>query len=120
VRLIHPRWPLYVNFRARGNRFMRAATLDRGRGTKRRQRPAPRLSYWAPPTPCNRAFAEARPIGVEFGSGLRPAFPGQFWPPASRWTSKRSGGKRLYRSCFLLAAGRAGPKLTVGYVQRRA
>ena len=70
VRLIHPRWPLDVI--PREDQSLHAGRdLDRGRGY-RRQRPF--RAGTARRRLCGHpAFAEARI--VEFGSGLRPAFP---------------------------------------------
>src|SRR5215468_3359774 len=70
VRLIHPRWPLYVIPRGDG-RFMLGATSIEAEDNGVSVRSALELlgaAYVVHP-----AFAEARI--VEFGAGLRPAFP---------------------------------------------
>ncbi len=74
VRLIHPRWPLYVIPRG-GNREARI---------------------------------------VEFGSGLRPAFPDNL--PRIAVHKQKIAVNGLYRHGFLLAPALA--ELTLGYVQR--
>jgi glycine oxidase len=59
------------------------------------------------------AFAEARII--EFGSGLRPAFPDNL-PRISVGRNERIEVNGLYRHGFLLAPALA--ELTLGYVDR--
>jgi len=59
------------------------------------------------------AFAEARII--EFGSGLRPAFPDNL-PRISVGRNERIEVNGLYRLGFLLAPALA--ELTLGYVDR--
>ena len=70
VRLMHPRWPLYVIPRD-NNRFMIGATSieSEDRGVSVRSA----LELLSAAYAVHPAFAEARI--VEFGSGLRPAFP---------------------------------------------
>ncbi|HWL18418.1 MAG TPA: FAD-dependent oxidoreductase, partial [Bradyrhizobium sp.] len=70
VRLIHPRWPLYVIPRE-NNRFMLGATSIEAEDTGVSVRSA--LELLGAAYAVHPAFAEARI--VEFGSGLRPAFP---------------------------------------------
>ena len=70
VRLIHPRWPLYVIPRGDG-RFMLGATSIEAEDTGVSVRSA--LELLGAAYAVHPAFAEARI--VEFGSGLRPAFP---------------------------------------------
>src|SRR5260221_10487698 len=70
VRLIHPRWPLYVIPRG-GNRFMLGATSSEAEDNGVSVRSA--LELLGAAYAVHPAFAEARI--VEFGSGLRPAFP---------------------------------------------
>src|SRR5229473_3596994 len=109
VRLIHPRWPLYVIPRG-GNRFMLGATSIEAEDSGVSVRSALELlgaAYVVHP-----AFAEARI--VEFGSGLRPAFPDNL--PRIAIDKDRILVNGLYRHGFLLAPALA--ELTVGYVQR--
>src|SRR5258708_32012225 len=70
VRLIHPRWPLYVIPRE-DNFFMLGATSIEAEDTGASGRSA--LELLGAAYAVHPAFAEARI--VEFGSGLRPAFP---------------------------------------------
>ena len=70
VRLIHPRWPLYVIPRD-DNLFMLGATSIEAEDTGVSVRSA--LELLGAAYAVHPAFAEARI--VEFGSGLRPAFP---------------------------------------------
>ena len=70
VRLIHPRFPLYVIPRGDG-RFMLGATSIESEDTGVSVRSA--LELLGAAYAVHPAFAEARI--VEFGSGLRPAFP---------------------------------------------
>jgi glycine oxidase len=70
VRLIHPRWPLYVIPREE-NLFMLGATSIESEDTGVSVRSA--LELLSAAYTVHPAFAEARI--VEFGSGLRPAFP---------------------------------------------
>ncbi|MGY3469538.1 glycine oxidase [Bradyrhizobium sp. LM6.11] len=70
VRLIHPRWPLYVIPRE-DNRFMLGATSIEAEDTGVSVRSA--LELLGAAYAVHPAFGEARI--VEFGSGLRPAFP---------------------------------------------
>ena len=72
VRLIHPRWPLYVIPRG-DNKFMLGATSIEAEDTGVSVRSA--LELLGAAYAVHPAFAEARI--VEFGSGLRPAYPGQ-------------------------------------------
>src|SRR5277367_5467740 len=70
VRLIHPRWPLYVIPRG-ANRFMLGATSIEAEDTGVSVRSA--LELLGAAYAVHPAFGEARI--VEFGSGLRPAYP---------------------------------------------
>jgi glycine oxidase len=109
VRLIHPRWPLYVIPRG-DNRFMLGATSIEAEDTGVSVRSALELlgaAYVVHP-----AFAEARI--VEFGSGLRPAFPDNL--PRIAINNEKIAVNGLYRHGFLLAPALA--ELTLGYVQR--
>jgi glycine oxidase len=109
VRLIHPRWPLYVIPRG-DNRFMLGATSIEAEDTGVSVRSALELlgaAYVVHP-----AFAEARI--VEFGAGLRPAFPDNL--PRIDIEQERISVNGLYRHGFLLAPALA--ELTLAYVAR--
>ena len=109
VRLIHPRWPLYVIPRGDG-RFMLGATSieaeDRGVSVRSA------LELLGAAYAVHPAFAEARII--EFGSGLRPAFPDNL--PRIAIDQNRIAVNGLYRHGFLLAPALA--ELTLAYVAR--
>jgi glycine oxidase len=111
VRLIHPRWPLYVIPRG-GNRFMLGATSIEAEDSGVSVRSA--LELLGAAYAVHPAFAEARI--VEFGSGLRPAFPDNL--PRIAIDNERIAVNGLYRHGFLLAPALA--ELTLGYVQRGA
>jgi glycine oxidase len=109
IRLIHPRWPLYVIPRG-DNKFMLGATSIEAEDTGVSVRSALELlgaAYVVHP-----AFAEARI--VEFGSGLRPAYPDNL--PRIAINNEKIAVNGLYRHGFLLAPALA--ELTLGYVQR--
>ncbi|MFQ3455864.1 FAD-dependent oxidoreductase [Bradyrhizobium sp. UFLA01-814] len=109
VRLIHPRWPLYVIPRGDG-RFMLGATSIEAEDNGVSVRSALELlgaAYVVHP-----AFAEARI--VEFGAGLRPAFPDNL--PKIRIEQERITVNGLYRHGFLLAPALA--ELTLAYLAR--
>ncbi|MCA6122291.1 FAD-dependent oxidoreductase [Bradyrhizobium sp. WSM 1704] len=109
VRLIHPRWPLYVIPRGDG-RFMLGATSIEAEDTGVSVRSALELlgaAYVVHP-----AFGEARI--VEFGAGLRPAFPDNL--PKIRIEPERITVNGLYRHGFLLAPALA--ELTLAYLAR--
>jgi glycine oxidase len=109
VRLIHPRWPLYIIPRAE-HQFMIGATSieaeDRGVSVRSA------LELLSAAYAVHPAFAEARI--VEFGSGLRPAFPDNL--PRIAIEGNRIAVNGLYRHGFLLAPALA--ELTLGYVER--
>ncbi|WP_454630812.1 FAD-dependent oxidoreductase [Bradyrhizobium cenepequi] len=109
VRLIHPRWPLYVIPRGDG-RFMLGATSIEAEDTGVSVRSA--LELLGAAYAVHPAFAEARIL--EFGSGLRPAFPDNL--PRIRIDKDRISVNGLYRHGFLLAPALA--ELTVGYIAR--
>ncbi|HXL14120.1 MAG TPA: FAD-dependent oxidoreductase [Bradyrhizobium sp.] len=109
VRLIHPRWPLYVIPRGR-NRFMLGATTIEAEDTGVSVRSA--LELLGAAYAVHPAFAEARI--VEFGSGLRPAFPDNL--PRIAINNEKIAVNGLYRHGFLLAPALA--ELTLGYVER--
>lgn len=70
VRLIHPRWSIYIVPRA-GNRFLIGATSIESEDNRVSVRSA--LELLTAAYAVHPAFGEARI--VEFGAGLRPAFP---------------------------------------------
>lgn len=109
VRLMHPRWPLYVIPRA-DNRFMLGATSieSEDRGVSVRSA----LELLGAAYAVHPAFAEARI--VEFGAGLRPALPDNL--PRIAIDKQRISVNGLYRHGFLLAPALA--ELTLAYVQR--
>ena len=109
VRLIHPRWPLYVIPRE-DNRFMLGATSIEAEDTGVSVRSA--LELLGAAYAVHPAFAEARI--VEFGSGLRPAFPDNL--PRIAIDAQRIAVNGLYRHGFLLAPALA--ELTLAYVER--
>ena len=109
VRLIHPRWPLYVIPRGQ-NRFMLGATSIEAEDTGVSVRSA--LELLGAAYAVHPAFAEARI--VEFGSGLRPAFSDNL--PRIAVRNQRIAVNGLYRHGFLLAPALA--ELTLGYIAR--
>ena len=109
VRLIHPRWPLYVIPRE-GNLFMLGATSIEAEDTGVSVRSA--LELLGAAYAVHPAFAEARI--VEFGSGLRPAFPDNL--PRIAVDEQRIAVNGLYRHGFLIAPALA--ELTLNYVAR--
>jgi len=109
VRLIHPRFPLYVIPRGDG-RFMLGATSIETEDTGVSVRSA--LELLGAAYAVHPAFAEARI--VEFGSGLRPAYPDTL--PRISIEQQRIAVNGLYRHGFLLAPALA--ELTLGYVAR--
>ena len=109
VRLIHPRWPLYIIPRA-DHQFMIGATSieaeDRGVSVRSA------LELLSAAYAVHPAFAEARI--VEFGAGLRPAFPDNL--PRIAIKGDKIAVNGLYRHGFLLAPALA--ELTLGYIER--
>jgi glycine oxidase len=108
VRLIHPRWPLYIVPRPKGRYLIGATTIeseDAGLVTVRSALELLTAAYTVHP-----AFGDARI--VEFGAGLRPAFPDH--APRIRVEGERIAVNGLYRHGFLLAPALA--ELTVNYV----
>jgi glycine oxidase len=111
VRLIHPRWPLYVI--PRGDfRFMLGATSIESEDSGVSVRSA--LELLGAAYAVHPAFAEARIL--EFGAGLRPAYPDNL--PRISVEQERIAVNGLYRHGFLLAPALA--ELTLGYVERGA
>ena len=111
VRLIHPRWPLYVIPRGDG-KFMLGATSIEAEDTGVSVRSA--LELLGAAYAVHPAFAEARI--VEFGSGLRPAFPDNL--PRITMVQNKIAVNGLYRHGFLLAPALA--ELTLAHVERGA
>jgi glycine oxidase len=109
VRLIHPRWPLYVIPRE-DNLFMLGATSIEAEDTGVSVRSA--LELLGAAYAVHPAFAEARI--VEFGSGLRPAFPDNL--PRIAIDNQKIAVNGLYRHGFLIAPALA--ELTLSYVAR--
>jgi glycine oxidase len=109
VRLVHPRWPLYVIPRGQ-HRFMLGATTIEAEDTGVSVRSA--LELLGAAYAVHPAFSEARI--VEFGSGLRPAFPDNL--PRIAIDNEKIAVNGLYRHGFLLAPALA--ELTLGYVER--
>jgi glycine oxidase len=97
VRLLHPRWPIYIVPRGNG-RFMLGATMIEseraGHVTARSAMELLNAAYALHP-----AFAEAEII--EFGSDLRPAFPDNL--PRIRKDGRTLYINGLFRHGFLLA-----------------
>jgi glycine oxidase len=109
VRLIHPRWPLYVIPRE-DNLFMLGATSIEAEDSGVSVRSA--LELLGAAYAVHPAFGEARI--VEFGSGLRPAFSDNLPRIGIRDNTIAVNG--LYRHGFLIAPALA--ELTLQYVQR--
>lgn len=109
VRLIHPRWPLYVIPRE-DNLFMLGATSIEAEDTGVSVRSA--LELLGAAYAVHPAFGEARI--VEFGSGLRPAYPDNLPRIGVRGGNISVNG--LYRHGFLLAPALA--ELTLSFVER--
>jgi glycine oxidase len=109
VRLIHPRWPLYIIPRA-NNQFMIGATSIEREDDGVSVRSA--LELLSAAYAVHPAFGEARI--VEIGSGLRPAFPDNL--PRIAIDNQKIAVNGLYRHGFLLAPALA--ELTLGYVER--
>jgi glycine oxidase len=109
VRLIHPRWPLYIIPRA-DHQFMIGATSIEREDDGVSVRSA--LELLSAAYAVHPAFGEARI--VEIGSGLRPAFPDNL--PRIAIDNQHIAVNGLYRHGFLLAPALA--ELTLGYVAR--
>jgi glycine oxidase len=109
VRLIHPRWPLYVIPRE-DHLFMLGATSIEAEDTGVSVRSA--LELLGAAYAVHPAFAEARI--VEFGSGLRPAYPDNL--PRIAIDDNRISVNGLYRHGFLIAPALA--ELTLSFVER--
>lgn len=109
IRLLHPRWPLYVVPRL-GNRFLIGATSIESEGEGVSLRSAMELMTAA--YALHPAFAEARI--VELGAALRPAFPDNH--PRIAIDGERITVNGLYRHGFLIAPALA--ELTLAQVHQ--
>jgi glycine oxidase len=109
VRLMHPRWPLYIIPRE-NHRFMIGATSIEREDDGVSVRSA--LELLSAAYAVHPAFGEARI--VEIGAGLRPAFPDNL--PRIAIDKNRIAVNGLFRHGFLLAPALA--ELTLGYVAR--
>ena len=107
VRLIHPRWSLYIVPRA-DNRFLIGASTLESEDTGVSVRAA--LELLSAAYAVHPAFGEARI--VEFGAALRPAFPDNL--PRVTVDNRRISVNGLYRHGFLLAPALA--EITVAHV----
>jgi glycine oxidase len=96
VRLLHPRWPLYIVPRP-GNRFLIGATSIESEDEGVSLRSA--LELLTAAYALHPGFAEARII--EFGAALRPAFPDNH--PRITLGGGRIAVNGLYRHGFLIA-----------------
>ncbi len=107
VRLLHPRWPLYIVPRGDGRFLIGATTIE-----SERQDVSVRsaLELLTAAYALHPAFAEARI--VEIGAGLRPAFPDNL--PRIQVNGEQIAVNGLYRHGFLLAPALA--ELTLNYV----
>jgi glycine oxidase len=107
VRLIHPRWSLYIVPRD-GNRFLIGATTIESEEVRVSVRSA--LELLTAAYSVHPAFGEARI--VDFGAGLRPAFPDNL--PRVVVGNRAITVNGLYRHGFLLAPALA--EVTVAHV----
>ena len=108
VRLIHPRWPIYIVPRPDG-RFLIGATTIESEDLGVSVRSA--LELLSAAYALHPIFGEARI--VEVGAGLRPALPDH--APRIRIEGRRIAVNGLYRHGFLLAPALA--ELTLNYVR---
>jgi glycine oxidase len=113
VRLIHPRWPIYIIPRGDG-RFMIGATAieSEDRGVTLRSA----LELLSAAYAVHPAFGEARIL--ELGANLRPALPDNLPRIAISADRRVIAVNGLYRHGFLLAPALA--ELTLNYVTRGA
>ena len=113
VRLVHPRWPIYIIPRGDG-RFMIGATAIESEDHGMTVRSA--LELLSAAYAVHPAFGEARIL--EFGAGLRPALPDNLPRITVSADRRMIAVNGLYRHGFLLAPALA--ELTVNYVTRGA
>lgn len=111
IRLLHPRWPLYIVPREQG-RFLVGATAIEREDRDVSVRSA--LELLTAAYALHPAFAEARI--AEIGAGLRPAFPDNL--PRIQVDGEKIAVNGLYRHGFLLAPALA--ELTLNYVAHGA
>ena len=97
VRLMHPRWPLYVVPRAGGRFLIGASTIESEDASGVTLRSA--LELMTAAYTLHPAFGEARVL--ELGAALRPAFPDH--APRIEVSGDRMSVNGLYRHGFLLA-----------------
>jgi glycine oxidase len=109
IRLVHPRWPLYIVPRG-GNRFLIGATSIEADDEGVSVRSALELLTGA--YAVHPAFAEARIVDI--GAALRPAFPDNL--PRVTVNHSRISVNGLYRHGFLLAPALA--EITVAHMLR--
>jgi len=109
IRLVHPRWPLYIVPRA-GSRFLIGATSIEADDEGVSVRSALELLTGA--YAVHPAFAEARIVDI--GAALRPAFPDNL--PRVTVNHSRISVNGLYRHGFLLAPAVA--EITVAHMLR--
>jgi glycine oxidase len=109
IRLVHPRWPLYIVPRV-GNRFLIGATSIEADDEGVSVRSALELLTGA--YAVHPAFAEARIVDI--GAALRPAFPDNL--PRVTVNHSRISVNGLYRHGFLLAPALA--EITVAHMLR--
>jgi len=108
IRVLHPRWSLYVVPRARHRFFIGATSIEaEDDGVSVRSA----LELLTAAYAVHPAFGEARI--VEIGAALRPAFPDNL--PRVAVSGRRIGVNGLYRHGFLLAPALA--ELTVAHVR---
>jgi glycine oxidase len=107
VRLLHPRWPLYIVPRENGQFLIGATTIE---SEQRDVSVRSALELLTAAYALHPAFAEARI--VEIGAGLRPAFPDNL--PRIQVDGEQIAVNGLYRHGFLLAPALA--ELTLHYV----
>jgi glycine oxidase len=111
VRLLHPRWPLYVVPRAPGLYMVGASMLESDDGERVSARSL--LELLSAAYALHPGFGEAQV--VEIGAGVRAAFPDNL--PRLRWRGEVLHVNGLYRHGYLLApalARRAAQMLLEG------
>jgi glycine oxidase len=97
VRMLHPRWPLYVVPRAHGLYMVGASMLESDEGERVSARSL--LELLSAAYALHPAFGEAQV--VELGAGVRAAFPDNL--PRLRWDREVLHVNGLYRHGYLLA-----------------
>lgn len=110
VRLMHPRWPIYVIPRDGGRFLIGATTIESDDPAGVSVRSA--LELMTAAYTLHPAFGEARI--VELGAALRPAFPDN--APRIEVQGRRLAVNGLYRHGFLLAPALA--EIVSGYLTR--